>query len=129
MAKQEHDTVRGLLDVARALSDINRLRALCALQGRDLCVCQITELLGLAPSTVSRHMAVLQQGRLVDSRKDGRWVYYRLAGREAPPRARDALKWVLKHFSITLQAAQDAESLEEILKTAPEELCRRQTGR
>jgi len=129
MAKREHKSVRGILDIARALSDLNRLRALCALKGRELCVCQIVELLELAPSTVSKHMSVLDGARLLESRKEGRWVYYRLAGKDAPQEARDALEWVRKHMSGTRQVRDDTERLKGILKIDPGELCRRQSGR
>jgi DNA-binding transcriptional ArsR family regulator len=64
--------------VTKALSDSNRVRALMTLRNGELCVCQIIELLELAPSTVSKHMSILKQAGLVDSRKDSRWVYYRL---------------------------------------------------
>jgi len=68
------------LTIVKALADENRLRVLCALRDREVCVCEITALLKLAPSTVSKHMAVLRQAHLVEGRKDGRWMYYRLAG-------------------------------------------------
>jgi len=67
-----------LLAVTKALADQNRMRALLALQSEELCICQIIALLKLAPSTVSKHMSLLKQAGLVSSRKDGRWVYYRL---------------------------------------------------
>jgi DNA-binding transcriptional ArsR family regulator len=51
-------------------------------------------MLGLAPSTVSRHMSLLQQGGFVEARKAGRWRYYRLAGRKADPVVRKAVSWV-----------------------------------
>ena len=51
-----------------------------ALRQKEFCLCQIIELVGLAPSTVSKHMSILKQSRLVNSRKDGRWMYYRLPG-------------------------------------------------
>ena len=57
--------MRDLLAVTKALSDENRLRIVLALHGRELCLCQIVELLGLATSTVSRHASILQQARLV----------------------------------------------------------------
>ena len=76
--------------VAKALADENRVRVLLTLCGRELCVCQIIEMLGLAPSTVSKHMAILKQARLVESRKEGRWMFYRLAGEDAPTEAREA---------------------------------------
>lgn len=67
------------LNIAKALADGNRMRVTVALMENDeLCVCQITEMLGLATATVSRHMSVLQNARLVESRKESRWVFYRL---------------------------------------------------
>ena len=115
--------------IARALSDKNRLRALHALQGRELCVCQIVELLELASSTVSKHMSLLREAELVRSRKQGRWVYYRLPGPDAPPAAADALRWALEHMGETEQARDDARGLEEILQMSAEELCKKQNAR
>lgn len=66
------------LSVAKALSDSQRLRAFMALRNGELCACQIIELLCLAPSTVSKHMSILKQAGLIQSRKDSRWVYYRM---------------------------------------------------
>jgi DNA-binding transcriptional ArsR family regulator len=70
--------INDFIVVTKALSDPNRVRAFMALRNGELCVCQIIELLALAPSTVSKHMSILKQAGLVDSRKDSRWVYYRL---------------------------------------------------
>ena len=64
--------MRDFIAVARALADEGRVRILLALRGRELCVCEITELLRLAPSTVSKHMSILKQADLVAGRKDGR---------------------------------------------------------
>ena len=63
--------------IAKSLADENRVRLLLALQKQELCVCQLIELIGLAPSTVSKHMSILKQAHLVETRKEGRWVYYR----------------------------------------------------
>ena len=62
----------------KALSDPNRVKALLALRGGELCVCQLIEFLGLAPSTVSKHMSILRRAKLVSARKSGRWSYYSL---------------------------------------------------
>ncbi|HSW02527.1 MAG TPA: metalloregulator ArsR/SmtB family transcription factor [Sedimentisphaerales bacterium] len=67
--------MRDVLDLTKAMADGNRLRVLMALTGGELCVCQIVELLQLAPSTVSKHMSILRQAGLVEGRKDGRWMY------------------------------------------------------
>ena len=74
--------MREFIDINKALSDESRVRALLALRDQELCVCQLIELLGLAPSTVSKHMTILKQAGLVEGRKDGRWIYYRLADSE-----------------------------------------------
>ncbi len=114
------------MTVIKALADENRVRALLALRSRELCVCQITELLELAPSTVSKHMSILKQARLVDSRKEGRWIYYRLAEDDAPPNVSEAHAWVMKALSDDSQTHQDDLNLKRILKLEPEVLCKRQ---
>lgn len=118
--------MRDLLDITKALADRNRLRAILALDAGELCVCQIIELLGLAPSTVSKHMSILRQARLVDTRKDGRWVHYRLADGGAPAAAKDAIRWLHRHLTEDPEIARDAEKLKAILKLDPEELCKGQ---
>lgn len=116
------------LSITKSLADESRLRIIMALDGRELCVCQITKLLGLAPSTVSKHMAILTQARLVENRKDGRWRYYRLVGSEAAPEVLDAIDWVRGHLSKADIIRQDADKLEKILALDPEVLCRLQRG-
>jgi len=63
----------------KALSDPNRVRALKLLQDKDLCVCNIQEFLQLAQSTVSRHMKVLEDAGLVERRRLGTWIMYKLS--------------------------------------------------
>ena len=63
--------MREFMNITKALADENRVRMLMALRGGELCVCQITELFGLAPSTMSKHLSMLFQAGLVESRKDG----------------------------------------------------------
>jgi DNA-binding transcriptional ArsR family regulator len=120
--------MRDVLDVTKALADGNRLRVLMALTGGELCVCQIVELLQLAPSTVSKHVSILRQARLVDVRKDGRWMYYRLPDGDAPQAARDAVVWVQQNLAGSSQAVQDKKRLKAILAMDPEKLCKRQNG-
>jgi DNA-binding transcriptional ArsR family regulator len=118
--------VKELLAVTKALSDENRVRIVAALGGGELCVCQLIELLELAPSTVSKHLAQLRQAGLLDVRKDGRWAYYRLAGRSAPSVVRRALALVRDTLADDPRAANDAARLERILRVAPEVLCGQQ---
>jgi len=63
----------------KALSDPNRVRVLKLLQRGELCVCEIQNLLGLAQSTVSKHMKLLEDAGLVDRRRQGTWILYSLA--------------------------------------------------
>ncbi|MAT73264.1 MAG: transcriptional regulator [Planctomycetaceae bacterium] len=120
--------MRDLLAITKALADENRLRALGLLRGRELCLCQIIEVLGLAPSTVSKHMSILHQARLVESRKEGRWAYFRLADDDAPQEARQALGFVLGNLKQNKQAKADQQQLKAVLKMEPEELCRKQAN-
>jgi len=62
----------------KALSDLNRLRILKMLQTKHLCVCEITEVLGLATSTVSKHLSILKDIGFIIEEKDGKWVNYRI---------------------------------------------------
>lgn len=73
--------------IAKALGDASRLRILKLLEGGEVCVCHITEVLGLAPATVSKHLSLLKAAGLVRARKDGRWVHYRLHETPAPTAA------------------------------------------
>jgi DNA-binding transcriptional ArsR family regulator len=87
-------TLARVLDVARALADPSRLTALVALAAGEMCLCQVVDLLGLAPSTVSKHMNQLLAAGLVERRKVGRWHYFRVAGDAAPPEVSAALEWL-----------------------------------
>ena len=118
--------MRDLMAVIKALADESRVRILLAIQGRELCVCQIVELLGLAPSTVSKHLSILHQARLVDSRKEGRWMFYRPAGEDSPAEAREIAAVVSRLLADAPEAGEVAKRLKQIMKIDRDELCRRQ---
>ncbi len=111
--------------LTKALSDPGRVRILLSLRRGELCVCQITELFGLATSTVSKHLSILHHAGLIRSRKAERWVYYRLPDQSAPVAVREALDWVHKSLAKTDEAAADGKRLAKILKTDLAEICRR----
>ncbi len=117
--------MREFMAVTKALGDENRVRMLLALRGGEMCVCQITELLGLAASTTSKHLSILYQAGLVDSRKDGRWIYYSLPGKEAPASAREAIRWAVRALAEDGKIAADGKRLKQVLALDPVELCRR----
>ena len=99
--------IRQAVTIAKALSDPHRVRALLALRNGELCVCQIIELLGLSPSSVSRHMSMLKSAGLLESRKDSRWVYYRFAGVQ---KDNDETIRLLASLSDVLENAADVRS-------------------
>jgi ArsR family transcriptional regulator len=68
----------------RALSDPTRLRILGLLVQGELCVCDIVNTLRLAQPTVSRHLAYLRDANLVEARRDGLWMHYKLAAPQTP---------------------------------------------
>ena len=118
--------MRDFMAITKALSDPNRVRILLALRRGELCVCQITELFGFAPSTVSKHLSILHNAGMISSRKSERWVYYRLPDTIAPVAVREALDWVHKSLGKTDEATADAKKLKQILKTDLAVICRRQ---
>ena len=119
--------MREFMNITKALADENRVRTLLALRKGELCVCQITELFGLAPSTVSKHLSILFQAGLVESRKDGRWIYYQLPGKKAPVVLREALDWIEKALADNPRVLADSKQLKKVLKQDPADLCKRQT--
>jgi ArsR family transcriptional regulator len=118
--------MRDFMAITKALSDPNRVRVLLALRRGELCVCQITELFGFAPSTVSKHLSILHHASLILSRKSERWVYYRLPEKSAAVPVREALDWVHKSLAKTDEAVADATKLKKILRTDLAVICRRQ---
>ncbi len=114
------------MNITKALADSNRVRILLALRDGELCVCQIVEFCALAPSTVSKHLSILQQAGLLESRKTERWVYYRLPGKESPLVARRAIAWVVESLQDNPRIVEDIQRLKRILKAEPAQLCKRQ---
>jgi DNA-binding transcriptional ArsR family regulator len=121
--------MREFMNITKALADESRVRTLLALRGGELCVCQITELFGSAPSTVSKHLSILFQAGLVESRKDGRWIFYQLPGKKAPAMVREALDWIEKSHANDPHVLADHKQLKKILKQDPAKLCKRQCCR
>jgi DNA-binding transcriptional ArsR family regulator len=117
------------VNIAKALSDETRVRILLCLRRKPMCVCQIVELCGLAPSTTSKHMSILKQAGLVESRKDGRWVYYSLPGDDAPPLVNETIAWVRQSLGRDKTIMQDTKALRVILNEDPEQIARRQAAR
>lgn len=121
--------MREFMNITGALADETRLRILMALRDGELCVCQLTELFSLAPSTVSKHLSLLYQAGLVESRKEGRWIYYRSPGAQSPKMVRLALDWVADSTEKLPPVIADSKKLKRILKMDPSVLCKKQCGK
>jgi DNA-binding transcriptional ArsR family regulator len=115
--------MRQFMSITKALAEENRARVVMFLRHGELCLCQLKEMLQLRPSTVSRHMAILQYAGLVESRKDGRWRHYRLPGQNAPARVKAAIAWVAKSLADEEQTAEDDKRLQAVMKKDVQELC------
>ncbi|MBT8045548.1 MAG: metalloregulator ArsR/SmtB family transcription factor [Pontiella sp.] len=114
------------MEILKALSDKNRTRVVAALWRFDeLCACQITELLQVSGATASRHLGILQKAGLVDSRKEGRWVYYRLA---KPAGSEPLFQWLEYSLGGAEELVADYLTLKKIVGITREELCRQQRG-
>ena len=66
------------LKVMKALSDRNRVKIIKMLQGQEMCVCELQAALGLTQPSVSKHLRLLEDAGLVEGRKEGSWMNYRL---------------------------------------------------
>ena len=113
--------MREMLAIIKALDNENRLRIVMSLRDGEVCLCQLVELLGLAPSTLSRHVDLLRQAGLVEMRKAGRWHYYRLAGRDASPVVREAIRWISRALRDEHTIVGDLEKLKTVCAGNPEE--------
>ncbi|OAN43869.1 ArsR/SmtB family transcription factor [Magnetospirillum moscoviense] len=109
--------------VAKAVADPSRVRILKLLEGGELCVCQITAVLDLAAATVSKHLAALKTAGLVQQRRDGKWIYYRLAERDFNAYTRAFLDLVAKAMDDDPTVAADRAILLRVNAVAVQTLC------
>lgn len=113
------------LNILKALSDRNRLRVVAALMNfEELCVCQILELLQVSGATASRHLSQLVHAGLLISRKEGRWIYYRLH-----PSATEHLplfNWLQQTLGDSVDCQNDRQLVEAITACEPANICRKQ---
>jgi len=79
-AKETSDlTLRRLKDVFSGLADETRLKILKLLAGEELCACELMAALDLTQPTTSHHLGILERSGLVLPRREGKWIFYRLA--------------------------------------------------
>lgn len=114
--------MKELILAAKAFSDPTRVRILSALRGRELCVCELCDVLKVTQSTLSTHLQVIRAAKLVDTRKLGKWSYYDLN-----PKAEKLLDLMLVSFSITIRKdstlRRDAQQLRQRLSLRSNGAC------
>ena len=111
--KSKETSMLQAMQMFRALADETRLRILNLLQQRELCVCQIVEVLDLGQSKVSRHLAHLRNAGLVKDRRDATWMYYTLADPQGPLHEQilECMKLLTEEVPV---AAKDTRALEAL---------------
>ena len=114
-------TLDTLEAVGRALAHKGRLRILALLREGDLYVCQIRTVLGLAPSTVSAHLAILRRSGLVAEQKQGRFVQYRLTDEEP---LGSVVREILHLVKEDRQLIDDTRLLQAVVGVPLDRLCR-----
>lgn len=108
--------MKSILLITNALAEESRLRIVAGLRQGDLCVCQIAELLGLAQSTVSKHMFILKTAGLVESRREGKWIYYLRPQKELSPAVQKVLRWVDSVTDDDRQIAADSRIIQTMIR-------------
>jgi ArsR family transcriptional regulator len=115
--------MRDFESALKAAGDPTRTRILKLLEARELCVCQVQAVLGLAPSTVSKHLAILKTAGLVDDQRDGRWIHYSLATEGHNPHAAGVQSLLRGALDRDPMIVADRRRLKEILRVPLTELC------
>jgi len=119
--------VREYAEVYKAVSDETRLKILALLfQHGECCVCDVLEVCGITQSKASRHLQTLRRAGLLQDRRDGTWVYYRIAS-EATGAAGEILR-INEPLLLILQAPELARRVKEWNRRKAEaDHCRQQT--
>jgi ArsR family transcriptional regulator len=74
----ERQPMKKIANIFKALSDDTRLRVIKLLQDRELCVCELMQVLDMSQPRISRHLSVLKNAGLVNDRREGKWIHYSL---------------------------------------------------
>jgi ArsR family transcriptional regulator, arsenate/arsenite/antimonite-responsive transcriptional repressor len=107
----------------KAIGDPTRTRILKLLEGGGLCVCQVQAVLGLAPSTVSKHLTILKLAGLVEDQRDGKWIEYALTDESRNPHAKPVLDLLHGVLDRDPAVIADRKRLREIKAIPLTELC------
>jgi ArsR family transcriptional regulator len=93
-----------------ALADPTRLRLLNLMNGHEVCVCYLVEILKQSQPKISRHLAYLRRAGIIKARREGKWMHYRIE-RPADARAASILDATLKSFQTDRNMQSDLARL------------------
>lgn len=114
--------LKNIEKIIKALADKNRLRIACLLsEKKDLCVCEITDIIGLSQPTISSHLRLLENAGLIESYKDGLWVNYNINNRSGLF-SRKLAEIICKDLKKDKQIISDLKELKNIDR---DKICRR----
>ena len=105
---------RDYVNIFKALSDPNRIRIVKMLAERELCMCEIREVLDLSNSTVSKHLTILRDAGLLLDTKDGKWVNFRLNDKSEYKFTRSLIGLIKKSFDDDKSIQEDAIKLHRV---------------
>jgi len=120
MSKQD---LKQITKIIKAVADEGRVRILCLLKNKkDLCVCEITVIIGLAQPTISSHLKLLENAGLIEPYKAGLWVNYNIVS-DLDPFSRQLIETLYKNLGNDKQIKADEEKAKKINR---ETICRKQ---
>ncbi len=115
--------MRDLELALKAAGDPTRTRILKLLEGGPLCVCQVQAVLGLAPSTISKHLAILKIAGLVEDRRDGKWIEYAVPRTLRNPFALQVLTMLRGPLDRDPTVQADRRRLRDVRAVPREQVC------
>ena len=114
--------LKNIEKIIKALADKNRLRIVYLLnEKQDLCVCEITDIIGLSQPTISSHLRLLENAGLIESYKDGLWVNYNINNRSGLF-SRKLVEMICKDLKKDKQIISDLKELKAIDR---DKICRK----
>jgi ArsR family transcriptional regulator len=125
MRNQITSPIDQLTRVSNAMGDPNRVRLLAACLDQERCVCQLVALIDLSNASISKHLGQLRDAGLLQSRREGRWVHYRLPG-SPDAIVEHAIEMVRAHALGDALIERDRATLANIDAIDPNELARMQ---
>lgn len=111
-----------LMEFAKCFSSESRLKLIKLLAERELCVCELEEVTGQTQPSISQHLRILFNAGLVEKRRDGQWIYYRLSHDRFREKIQQMEQWVdtpleeLADFTTEWRKIQGLQDCEKVQK-------------